>query len=290
MAEVRHLGLFPFCIGEYPPIVTASPNTNPYIPTGPHSLYQFTLKTEDAMAFWWRIKEWKLSFTFSDYNDLSITDGRYAGSYERIFPINIELYSTSGFLRIGLKTLATKETDLICLSGFEENAYEYGWQWQAQRVGEITYPPDPETGIQPPPTPINYTHTSVALVSNNIPDVESFSSPFSYAEGQNHTTSDPDFWTPFVVTVDQFASHRNDYLSNETTAEVKMLGRKIGQLSLGTLLEFPDGYNANLTNVVVEPIEYWPYDPNDGGGPIYDSTTGEKLRFDRGMGPPWSSQ
>ena len=25
-------------------------------------------------------------------------------------------------------------------------------------------------------------------------------------------------------------------------------------------------------------IEYWPYDPNDGLGPIYDSTTGEQLR------------
>jgi hypothetical protein len=24
--------------------------------------------------------------------------------------------------------------------------------------------------------------------------------------------------------------------------------------------------------------EYWPYDPNDGGGPIYDSVTGEQLR------------
>lgn len=24
--------------------------------------------------------------------------------------------------------------------------------------------------------------------------------------------------------------------------------------------------------------EYWPYDPNDGGGPIYDSTTGAQLR------------
>lgn len=24
--------------------------------------------------------------------------------------------------------------------------------------------------------------------------------------------------------------------------------------------------------------EYWPYDPGDGGGPIYDTTTGEQLR------------
>ena len=24
--------------------------------------------------------------------------------------------------------------------------------------------------------------------------------------------------------------------------------------------------------------EYWPYDPGDGGGPIYDSATGAQLR------------
>jgi hypothetical protein len=26
------------------------------------------------------------------------------------------------------------------------------------------------------------------------------------------------------------------------------------------------------------PSEYWPYDPGDGGGPIYDSVTGAQLR------------
>lgn len=28
----------------------------------------------------------------------------------------------------------------------------------------------------------------------------------------------------------------------------------------------------------ITPHEWWPYDPNDGGGPIYDSTTGAQLR------------
>lgn len=28
----------------------------------------------------------------------------------------------------------------------------------------------------------------------------------------------------------------------------------------------------------ISPSEYWTYDPEDGGGPIYDSTTGEQLR------------
>lgn len=39
------------------------------------------------------------------------------------------------------------------------------------------------------------------------------------------------------------------------------------------------GGSANLNiNVDMEAAEYWPYDPGDGCGPIYDSQTGEELR------------
>jgi len=35
----------------------------------------------------------------------------------------------------------------------------------------------------------------------------------------------------------------------------------------------PSGFSTTFF-----PAEYWPYDPEDGLGPIYDSTTGEQLR------------
>lgn len=31
-------------------------------------------------------------------------------------------------------------------------------------------------------------------------------------------------------------------------------------------------------DITIEPLEYWPFDPGDGGGPIYDSATGQQLR------------
>jgi len=34
----------------------------------------------------------------------------------------------------------------------------------------------------------------------------------------------------------------------------------------------------NFGNITLKPKSYFPYDPNDGGGPIYDSETGERLR------------
>jgi hypothetical protein len=39
--------------------------------------------------------------------------------------------------------------------------------------------------------------------------------------------------------------------------------------------EYPEHYSGT---VEVKPLEYWPYDPGDGLGPIYDSETGEQLR------------
>ena len=37
----------------------------------------------------------------------------------------------------------------------------------------------------------------------------------------------------------------------------------------------PPGFSASIT---ITPEEYWPYDPNDGRGPIYDTATGAQLR------------
>ena len=36
--------------------------------------------------------------------------------------------------------------------------------------------------------------------------------------------------------------------------------------------------NIGPASIVMNAIEYWPYDPEDGKGPIYDSATGEQLR------------
>lgn len=43
--------------------------------------------------------------------------------------------------------------------------------------------------------------------------------------------------------------------------------------------EFALGSTFNGTaSVEISAVEYWPYDPGDGGGPIYNSTTGAQLR------------
>ena len=39
-------------------------------------------------------------------------------------------------------------------------------------------------------------------------------------------------------------------------------------------------YVITSLNATLTATEYWPYDPNDGGGPIYDTATGVRIRDD----------
>jgi hypothetical protein len=66
-----------------------------------------------------------------------------------------------------------------------------------------------------------------------------------------------------------------------------LLVEQPGQVSGGTItmdgLELPSllyGTFAPITSgsITVTASEYWPYDPGDGGGPIYNSATGAQLR------------
>ena len=45
-------------------------------------------------------------------------------------------------------------------------------------------------------------------------------------------------------------------------------------------INVPSFINPSTTagSVIITPAEYWPYDPDDGGGPIYNSATGAQLR------------
>lgn len=64
-------------------------------------------------------------------------------------------------------------------------------------------------------------------------------------------------------------------------------GGSVGPNTVGTCtitvqdqnLTFPIGGDfAGTGSLAISATEYWPYDPGDGGGPIYDSATGAQLR------------
>jgi hypothetical protein len=51
-----------------------------------------------------------------------------------------------------------------------------------------------------------------------------------------------------------------------------------GTITVGRILTFPISGTITDLDRCNQRAEYWPYDPGDGGGPIYNSATGEQLR------------
>lgn len=72
---------------------------------------------------------------------------------------------------------------------------------------------------------------------------------------------------PFVTTSPTYGEYG--------TFNLKMLGQTFSSpiFAINTR-----GGNVMDITVTLEAEEYWPYDPGDGGGPIYNSTTGAQLR------------
>jgi hypothetical protein len=59
-----------------------------------------------------------------------------------------------------------------------------------------------------------------------------------------------------------------------------------GALSVPVLYQYSSSSSGSgcsigstvAVGITINPIEYWPWNPGDGGGPYYDTTTGEKIR------------
>lgn len=273
MAEVRHLGAFPFCIEKFPP---KEYDSQIELATGPFSNYPFTLKKNKASDFWWRVKKWNLSFVFEDYIDRTFL-GEYEGSFAEA-STQITLTGESAETN-GLRFVIEDEKGLVCLSFTEEAIFVQTWSWSAQYVGQTTYPPDPETGEQPQPTPINYTQNySAEFCNQNFQ--QAFSPLFVFSEDQDDTTKNADLHTSCRLTIGPFLSNAEEgVVTSQATATIKMFDNNLASFPIG--MAESAGQTTTISDVVIEASEYFEYDPNDGLGPIYDKNTGAKLRFDR---------
>ena len=85
---------------------------------------------------------------------------------------------------------------------------------------------------------------------------------FYYEQGEGDT--------PFVSTSGQFE-------------EVGSITSNFCGLSFSAPIKHDNPFNESLYRIVslqstLTATAYWPYDPGDGGGPIYDATTGQQLR------------
>lgn len=263
MATVRHLGLFPFCIAAYPP----KDESGTELQIGDGTPYPIIVSKQDAAAIWWRVKKWRMSFTYSEYIDFSL-QGQYTGSYQEILPTSSSFVSNSNTL-FGPKTLITAENELVCLKGYEEASFgDSGWNTTYQVNGQITYEPAPPNPA-PPPTPIDFERTDGSGFSIGIVN-QIFGPLFS----KTANSQSDQLAVLLDVTVGPFNTRR---VEQAATATFSINGNSY-PFQIGVQFDESSGESYTLQNLILEPYEWWAYDPNDGGGPIYDTTTGQQLR------------
>jgi hypothetical protein len=263
MATVKHLGLFPFCVSPYPP---NSHIDRPIQEAGPFTEYPFKLPVRLCTRMWWTVKHWRISF---EYYKLRLFDG--GGSRLETASVSVVTNAAELVLRdyvTAIENSGGNERDLICITsgiGYEEAARAFQW----------SVPVSVE--IQTIDGTIFDTEQFTVFFATNWDNQQvSFSAPFAKSEIEN----DSNLW----VAMSFGFGAVNSYIRPEDVGDGQIVG--VGTFSLlGQNREVPvvgqvsfDTASFTIDNLLIEPIEFWEYDPGDGRGPIYDKDTGKQLR------------
>ncbi len=255
MATVRHLGLFPWCLFRDEEHLRT---TYSYVSdeTWENNIKHYdNLKTsvDLAMALYWRVKKWNITGT----QTLDIEDNP---EYEVPFEFNFARDCTS-------------EKQLVCKSVFESigGSKFFSPLPLAPSVDEFLY--------QAPGFIAHYP----AVCSFQIPSTGVFGGVGAGTPFGGHYITEESTEESTIATHMRFSFIGNnaggDFLASdaglyasveEGFAEITFLDQKF-QWSYWVA-------RLPIYNLKIEATEYWEYDPNDGGGPIYDSQTGEQLR------------
>lgn len=294
MAEVKHLGLFPNRFLD-------CPSTNLNQSAILNGLYpDIWMPQNYAIAMYWRVKKWKFSYsnawseigeTFWQYsNEIEFTIGQLkhliqSQAYEEgeSGPVYTLEDLVSGFA-------PNNETGLVC--GPEESEYE-------QLIEQDFGPPILVTNtfdqifdglifvqslrsISGVGSPAAGTRTNAnifwswngAPASIKIINGEKFMRPHIMFSASTFR------WTN--IRASSWISNTQPPLGTYGTFSYKLLDEVFSTdiyayNSRSTTSGFLDILDVNAS---FEAVEYWPYDPEDGGGPIYDSATGAVLRPD----------
>lgn len=260
MATVRHLGLVP---NGCP--LTFNPNT---FTSG--AIPRLWMSLEYAMAVYWRVKNWKV---------VVVANWQIAGAGTFFLSFSMEKTEISPFKYV------REEWDTPVVEGgafFLVDSLYLG-QHPASEIDLVCEAPnlkllDPAQialagnaefryfGIGRPAT-ADRMQTNIEITSNVVynsenqlfaPLIRYRGSTFRWVNISPH---------PFQAEYSTYGEYGTFYL--------KMLGETFfcpifAQNSRG-------GTNMDIS-VTLEATEYWPYDPGDGDGPIYDSATGAQLR------------
>ena len=257
MAEVRHLGYFPYCLGLKSP---ADPPSD-WI----YSCWESNL--ESAMALYWRIKKFRITVS-GHFERWSLAPPEYTTL--------VQDYSYDATETGTIEINVASEKKLVCATPFG------GPSWTFE--GAILNEGGGNNGAENTAFKPFWTSDKIKYYTG-VPLVVYFEDPVDNRNALGVYIGFPPVGDPYWEGVTNVTS----------TRETINFGRGV---EADTTLVYAQqtatsstGYNiATVPDFKIEAAEWWEYDPNDGKGPIYDKVTGAKIRTDRGMGPPWSSQ
>jgi hypothetical protein len=277
MATVRHLGLFalrPTPIVERPRCAQPAANfllptengiiaTNPPVigPTtysvGPVTLpdsQYIPLTLERAMRWHWRIKKWKVQV------DVQL---QFDGP-EDIYPIQGEFFvnNTNGFANY------EQENQKVCDAGLFQGAISVSEDSEEPMIYLGDWTCGVSIGDQQTAW-ANYPNTPEILISGLSQSVRISEDELTY-------------YIPVVIdlsmrTIDSISDYTSGQIAQNVAGEDKPLIFSINDGTETITRHFRYG-GSDEGSIAISVEEYWPYDPNDGDGPIYDSATGQQLR------------
>lgn len=254
MAGLSTLRPFPVCFEE----VDASM-------IGPNTYYPVGIDWATLFKWWYRAKVWEIKFTVTATASASNSDSSA---------------SVSGFSEI--------TRDFILNPTITDESY-YTCKVPNSNTGSISaFDEDDDIGVD---STSNAFIEISALTNFNI--FANSSEPVYYHDGQyypnilssliiratagtfdgdgsassvktlfyNAVAVPPDISLTTPFTIDGITSEVESFMQQE---DIDDGGTAITSISIGS--------------IVISIKEYWPYDPGDGGGPIWDSSTGDQLR------------
>lgn len=283
MASVRSLRLFPWgCVPRFPPESTLGGLTEDGEPTGERLIfdtgsgtyYPFEMPISHAVQMWWRVRHWKLSFEYYYFRTLTTEDpGSYQETPQEAITLTTEDSPPSDAFSAPY-LFAEDEMDLACRGGFgdyETAAVQLQWTKEITRNFVITTPPARSGSFQAPLV----AAFSVSTQQQGFPPPFCFTASSSEFNGGRIAGSI--VHACFELSIGGHSTLRAPGAEPTATAQLKL--GFLGKTYSAQMYCQPDAnIDEQISSVIMEPIEFWPYNPGDGGGPIYDKTTGSQLR------------
>jgi len=249
MASVNHLGLFP----RHAPcprqenLMSDADLADIWISSDPAFLY--------ACAHYWRIKTWRvdLSATWTEITGGTVFSSSTSDLISQGIDRNYYTYPTPPDEDDLSGTTPSSESELICNyenvrhNLFHLNEVRVGASATSIGIDYLYY-----AGDGNPPALFRLDP------AGNVSEVKT---PF-YFDGYTVRWSFKPY--PFAGNTGTYGTFTYSLLGQSFTAPIYAINSTGG------------GSLSVSASLVAE--EYWPYDPQDGGGPIYDSATGAQLR------------